>query len=124
MSGHRLGTDLLLAANTKSLDQLDPGASGNIKVTESPQTMALESAAAETRTLKDPDGPGAVLSMSFATDGGDITMTADTAINQAGNNTMTWADAGDHLLLISAEISPGTYAWRVVANDGVALSTV
>ena len=72
----------------------------------------------------DPDGPGQILIMSFITDGGDITVTSSTAMNQTGNNTMTWADAGDMQMLVSVEISSGTFAWREIANDGVALSTV
>lgn len=124
MSGHRIGKDLMLAATTKALEKLDPGDAGTIKCTESPQVVGLKSSGAETRTLADPDGPGQILIMSFVTDGGDVTVTADTAINQDGNNTMTWADAGDIQVLVSVEISAGTYAWREIANDGVALTTV
>jgi len=50
-------------------------------------------------------------------------VTAASGVNQTGNNTLTFADAGDEILLVAIENS-AALAWRVVSNDGVALSTV
>lgn len=101
----------------------DPGASGNILAHRSGY-VKLVSAGAETRTLDDPVFPGQELHLFFETDGGDITLTADSAVNQTGNNTLIFADAGDHIFLVGGRDGAGDYEWRVVANDGVALSTV
>ena len=99
----------------------DPGDAGNI---ETPQSgaMLLVSGGAETRTLDDPQFLGQQLDLFFKTDGGDCVITADSAINQTGNTIMTFADAGDHIRLVGGRDGAGAYEWRVVANDGVALS--
>lgn len=101
----------------------DPGNAGAIPVTEGWGVCSLVSAGAETRTLADPQRVGARISFGFKTDGGStgIAITAATAVNQAGNTVLTFADAGDHLVLEAIEIG-AALAWRVVANDGVALS--
>ena len=101
----------------------DPGNAGAIPVTEGWGVCSLVSAGAETRTLADPQRVGARISFGFKTDGGStgIAITAATAVNQAGNTVLTFADAGDHLVLEAIEIG-AALAWRVVCNDGVALS--
>lgn len=98
----------------------DPGDAGAIPVTRS-GSCALTSAAGETRTVADPSFAGQQLNISFDTDGGDIAITFASAINQTGNTVATCADAGDHLLVIGVEIG-GAAKWRIVANDGFALS--
>lgn len=100
----------------------DPGDAGAIAVTAS-GSCPLVSAGAETRTLAIPPVVGRVLSLSFKTDVDDIVLTVASAVNQTGNNTLTFADAGDHIMLIGTDVG-GTLYWRVVCNDGVALSTV
>ena len=57
------------------------------------------------------------------TDGGTVTLTVASAVNAAGNNTLTFAEEGDVCILTAVDIG-GTMAWRITANDGVALSTV
>lgn len=100
----------------------DPGDAGAIAVTES-GSCPLVTAGAETRTLAIPTQVGRMLSLAFKTDGGDCVITVASGVNQTGNNTLTFADAGDHILLQA--IDAGTaLAWRIVCNDGVALSTV
>ena len=104
----------------------DPGDGGALAATTT-CFVALVSAHAspgETRTLGDPLFVGQELDLIFETDGGDCVVTADSAVNQTGNNTLTFADAGDHLRLIGARDGAGAYEWRVVANDGVGLTTV
>lgn len=101
----------------------DPGASGNILANRAGYVQFV-TAAGETRTLDDPIFIGQELHLFFETDNGNCVVTADSAINQTGNNTLTFADAGDHIFLIGGRDGAGDYEWRAVANDGVELSTV
>jgi len=100
----------------------DPGDAGAIPVTQSGH-VSLVTAAAETRTLADPTFAGQVLALAFKTDGGDCVVTAANGVNQTGNNTLTFADAGDLITLQAIELG-ANLRWRAMANDGVALSTV
>ena len=100
----------------------DPGAAGAIPVTNS-GTCQIVTAAAETRTLAAPTDVGQVLCLTMKTDGGNCVVTASAAINAAANNTLTFADVTDTILLVGA-ISGASKVWRVMGNDGVALSTV
>jgi hypothetical protein len=100
----------------------DPGDAAAIPVTSSGY-VPLVSAGAETRTLAAPTFIGQVLNAYFKTDGGDCVVTCATAVNQTGNNTLTFADAGDQIVLMAVE-SGANLRWRVQSNDGVALSTV
>lgn len=117
---------LLIKPNTvhEDLSNLvtDPGASGAIPVTNS-GSVQLVSAAAETRTLAVPARVGQMLALSMKTDGGDCVVTVAAAVNQTGNNTLTFNDAGDTIVLVGIE-SGSNKRWRVVSNDGVTLSTV
>ena len=64
---------------------------------------------------------GQEVTLCFKTDGGDRVVTAATGINQTGNTVMTFADAGDMIALRAIQ-SGSNVVWRVMANDGVALS--
>jgi hypothetical protein len=99
----------------------DPGDAGAIPVLVGGYCL-LVTGGAETRTLAIPTARGQMLELIFKTDGGDCVVTAAAAINQAGNTIMTFADGGDHILLQAGEDGAGAMEWRVVANDGVALS--
>lgn len=101
----------------------DPGDAGAIPVTEGWGICSVVTGGAETRTLADPQRQGQRLSLSFKTDGGDCVVTSASPVNQNGDNTLTFADAGDFLVLEAAE-DGADLEWRVVANDGIALSTV
>ena len=101
----------------------DPGNAGAIAVTVSGY-VPLVTAGAETRTMAAPTYIGQECNLYFKTDGpGDCVVTIATTVNQTGNNTLTFADEGDHILLQAVE-SGANKRWRVVANDGVALATV
>lgn len=100
----------------------DPGASGAIPVTASGY-VPLVSAAPETRTLAAPAFVGEELLLVMKTDGGDITLTCATTLNQAGNNTAVFNDVGDTLRLVAVQ-SGANIRWRIDLNDTVALSTV
>ena len=83
----------------------------------------MTSAGAETRTLAIPTFVGQRLTLFHSVDGGAIVLTVAQAINQAGNNTATFTEVAD-LLVLEAVSLGGALRWRVVANDGVVLSTV
>ena len=100
----------------------DPGDAGAIPVAASGCCM-LTSADAETRTLAIPTSVGQMLLLAMDTDGGDCVLTIASAVNETGNNTLTFDDAGETILLIAMSIG-GTKTWRVLGNDGVGLSTV
>lgn len=100
----------------------DPGDAAAIPVTQS-GTVAIVTAGAETRTLAAPAYVGQELVLYMKTDGGDCVVAIATAVNQTGNNRATFNDAGDVLVLRAIE-SGANLRWRVVANDGVTLSTV
>ncbi len=111
--------------NAKAIDPIkipDPGNAGAIEVKNS-GFVNLVSAGAETRTLAAPSFQGQELQLDFKTDGGDCVLTVATTVNQTGNNTLTFADAGDQIILRAGR-SGANLRWRVVCNDGVALSTV
>jgi len=98
----------------------DPGDAGAIPVVTS-GSVGLVSAGAETRTLAIPTFAGQMLSLGMTTDGGDIVITAAVGVNQTGNTSLTFADAGDHLLLMGV-YEAAALVWRIVANDGIALA--
>lgn len=99
----------------------DPGDEGVIPVTTS-GTVLLVTGAAETRTLAIPTKLNQQLHLQMQTDGGDCVITSAQAINAANNNTLTFADAGDYIILHAIKIGDAL-RWRVLANDVVALST-
>jgi hypothetical protein len=101
---------------------VDPGDAGAIPVTES-GTCAMESAGAETRTIDDPTFMGQEIALIDDTHVGNIVVTAASAVNQTGNNTLTFGAVEDACVLRAMTVA-GALIWRVVANDGVALSTV
>ena len=98
----------------------DPGSAGTIS-TNQPGYVLLVSAGAEARTLSDPVYIGQVLDLFFYTDGGALTATASSPINQTGNTTMLFEDVGDHLRLVGHYNPTDGWEWRVIVNDGVTL---
>ena len=109
----------------------DPGDAGRITAVGEGFVLLVTKQAGpgETRTLTDPIYAGQVLDLFFESASGDCVITADSAVNQTGNNTLTFANAGDHVRLYGGRDGAGDREWRVVAdgtpgNDGVALSTV
>ena len=112
-------------ANTIHLDLTnviaDPGDGEAIPVTDSGH-CSLVTEGAETRTLAAPTDAGQLLSLSFKTDGGDCAVLCATGVNQTGNNLLTFAAEGDTIVLVAADVGVNK-RWRVVCNDGVALTT-
>ncbi len=113
MSGHRVAHDMAKAP----LEQLDPGASGTITIEQYGQLVEMVSAAAESRTLNNPEAAGVRCTIRMKTDGGDITLTASNGLNVAGNTQATFADVGDQLDLISVSHTSG-YRWEILTNTG------
>ena len=101
----------------------DPGNAGAIDVSRSGY-CELTSAAAETRTLADPVFRGQVIDIVFISDGGDCVVTAASAVNQTGNNTITFTDVGEHTRLVGAYNATDGWEWKTIVNDGAALTTV
>ncbi len=98
----------------------DPGNGGAIPVTASGVCAMTTLGDGETRTLAIPTFVGQESVLVHSVDGGDVTVTAASAINVAGNTTMAFADVGDTIVLRGVGLG-ATRAWRVVANDGVVL---
>ena len=101
---------------------LDPGNGKALVVDRDRGMVELVTAAAETRTLEDPQRSGVQLALTLKTDGGNCVITAATAINAAGNTIMTFDNPGDTILLLSIPDGTSGYKWKVMGNDGVALS--
>ena len=106
----------------ESADITDPGDAGAIPANAS-GVCEIVTAAAETRTLAAPARLGIVLDICMHTDGGNCVITSATTLNQTENNTITLADVRDFIRLGSTKVG-GTLVWRVIMNDGAALSTV
>lgn len=98
----------------------DPGSGGAIPVT-SFGNVPMTSAGAENRTLAAPGFIGQILTLSVSALGGAITVTSSVVLNQAGNTVMTFGAVSDSITLIGAGVG-GAVVWRILANDGVALS--
>lgn len=102
---------------------VDPGDEGAIAPTSS-GTVALVTTegGGETRDLADPEFVGQLLALTLDTDGGDCVITAESAVNQNGDNTLTFDNAGETIVLIGVSVG-GDPKWRVLSNDGVGLTT-
>jgi|ETNvirenome_6_85_1030632.scaffolds.fasta_scaffold01368_4 hypothetical protein len=100
----------------------DPGDAGAVPVTDS-GFCNLVTAGAETRTMAIPAAEGLEITINMLTDGGNGVLTVASAVNATGNNTLTFGATSDVVRFLAVD-NGGTLAWRIIANDGVALSTV
>lgn len=98
----------------------DPGDAGAIPVVRS-GSVPITTAGAETRTLAIPTFIGQELTISCDVYVGDGVITVAAAINQAGNTIITLNTAGDTVKLTAVQVG-SALVWRVVVNDGAALS--
>jgi len=114
MSGHRVLHDAMLGP----LAALDPGASGTITVTKNFEIYDCVTAAAEARALAAPTRAGIYCIIRLMTDGGDMTMTAASAVNVAGNTICLFEDAGDQLFMVSVGDGSGGFRWEIIVNTG------
>jgi hypothetical protein len=108
------------------MDITDPGTAEAIPVTASGTVnFTIAASATETNTIAIPTFAGQELALNAGTvgSGGTRVVTSAQAVNQTGNNTLTFAAAADFILLKAVKIG-SALRWRVAVNDGVALSTV
>lgn len=100
----------------------DPGNGVAIPVTTSAYVPLTIGAGAETNTLAVPTFAGQRMTISCDTVGGGTrAITAASAINVAGNTTMTFNAARDIIELVGTRVA-GVLAWEVAFNSNVALS--
>lgn len=118
MSAHNLPTQL----NQAPFEVLDPGTGVAIVVDRWNQIIPLTIAASasETNTLAAPLKAGQRLTIFAASvgSGGTRTITVASAINQAGDTTLAFANVDDYVVLESVPVGSGVYEWRVVVNEG------
>lgn len=100
----------------------DPGNAGAIPVTVSGY-VPIVTAGAETRTLAAPSFIGQELLIYAKTAVGNGVVTCATTVNETGNNTITFANAGEAVRLIAVE-DGANLRWRCATADGAALTTV
>lgn len=113
MSSHNIGQQEFGVTEV-----LDPGNGGAIQVYKSPETVALTSAGAETRTLPRPTRPGTRLFLYARALGGNIVLTVPGGFNVAGTTTFTFSAVGHFCEFVS--IFDGTnYLWRLTSHHTI-----
>lgn len=120
IAGLVIGTDVAAQAAATANLIVDLGDASAIEASMG-GFVPLVTASGETRTLANPSTAGIVLTLCLDTDGGDCVVTVAGAYNQANNTIITLADAGDAIHLRACTIG-GAARWRMIANDGAALS--
>lgn len=100
----------------------DPGNAGEIAVDRDRGYVPIVTAAAETRTVADPEKSNVILTLSMKTDGGDCVFTFDTAYTESGQTSLTFANVGESITLVSVQ-SGSSYVWRVLSRQGAAALT-
>ena len=101
----------------------DVASGAAIPVTASGKVELDSTGGACTRTLAVPTFIGQQLLLSMKTDGGDCVVTVADPHIDGTNNTITFNDVGDTVLLV-AGISGAGFVWRLAFNVGAALSHV
>jgi hypothetical protein len=116
MSGHNLPFDHAAAEWRIP----DPGDAGTIRSAQSGVCPMVSTAAGgETRKLADPVYLGQWIDLVLDTDGGDIVLTADSAVNVTGNTVITFDTAGE-IVHCRAMTIAGVLKWHAT---GVAVGT-
>lgn len=104
----------------------DPGTGVAIPVTGNGNLALTIAGAGETNALAVPTFAGQILTISADTvtgEGSARVVTVASPINAIGNDTITFDAAGGFISLYGIKLGE-TFAWRVLASDGVTLSTV
>ena len=116
-----------LAATTTptAITIADPGTGKAIPVTGNGNVALTIAGGVETNALAVPTFAGQILTVSADTVAESATriVTVASAINAAENDTITFDAAGGFISLYGIKLGE-TFAWRVLASDGVTLSTV
>lgn len=110
--------DLRAMLETADLDLVDPGDAKALP-NSSCGIIYLETGGAETRTLAAPGKAGLFLCLTFKTDGGDCVVTCSTGLDTTGDNTITFADAGETIWLQSVWVGTNL-RWRALSPMGTA----
>ena len=122
MSAHRTLNDAYRAFEPTGPGRLeDPGSAGTITVAMDRQICPVVTAAAEARTLAQPNRPGILAGVELDTDGGDLTLTVTGGYNRDADTSITFADAGDYIVVWSIKVGT-SYYWRVIAQEGTTAS--
>ena len=94
----------------------DPGDGEAIAVTNSANIAITSGGAAETNTLAIPTFVGQKLMLSHDVDGGARIITVTGNVNAAGNNTITFATAGEFIVLEAFTVA-GALVWCKTGGD-------
>lgn len=111
MSAHNAAIEL----HSRYLQVADPGNAGTITIDRNLAYVPLVSAGAETRTLARPTAEGVRCTLAMKTDGGDITVTVTGGLNESGDTTFVFSDAGQFADFVSCEAG-GSFFWRKVSD--------
>lgn len=122
MSGHRIGQDILTGLSGGYFSIADPGTGNTLDFQDSHGIcQVVTAAAAETRSLPDPDGypVGTEVTIIHKTDGGDFVLTeaGSSALSPhpVSNTSLTFYDDGDLARFIVVDRA-GTKYWHVLTN--------
>jgi len=101
----------------------DPGDGGTIDISRTGRCLLSNTAGDnQTRSLPTPTVAGREISLvAYIPSGGNIVVNVASAINQNGDDTITFDATGEYIRLESVNMITG-YRWRVVSSDGVGLS--
>ena len=131
MDSHNVGYALYSHGASRGGSVKDPGDTGKIKILpgQGRGLCEMRCGGSETRTLADPDAPDLELLLELVVDGGQIVITADTAVNASAHRTLTFTAVNQAMLLRSIQASaassgsgPHVYRWMLVVADGAAAS--
>ncbi len=117
MSAHRSLQDIFLADDVPDL-----GNASVITVDRSPVYIGLISLGVETRTLARPPRVGAIVTLFFKTNGGNITLTVTGGFNEDGDTTFTFSDSGQFAMFVGC-YDGSTYFWRKISDYSTASVT-
>lgn len=121
ISPHRILHDLYIGPKLLT----DPGNAAIIRPSADLQICEMVSgASAESRTLANPTKPGIRFTLRLLTDGGgNVDVYAENGLNTQLETNAVFADAGDHLSLISVTKSAGVYRWEALVQAGASLAS-
>lgn len=116
MAAHRILSDMYKAPFVVA----DPGNGGTLYVDRWGAVVPLVSGStSETRTISPPTCSGIQVFVIFDTDGGgDVVVTVTGGYDQSSATSLTFGDAGDYAMLVSAK-EGSSYLWHLVSYEGV-----
>lgn len=99
----------------------DPGDAENVVVDRQFAVLEIVTATTESRTILNPTTAGIILTITLKTDGGDVAVYFQTAIDASSNTSALFDDAGDTVMVVSVSTS-SAYRWQLLVNSGTTLS--